>query len=407
MSARVPVVVTGIGVVAGRSAGIAAFAAALAEGTVPLVPIATAASYHRVGSAAHALLVDGVDLSPWVAPAAARRLSRPSVFGVAAARQALADAGLTDVSGPRTAVIMATAFGAIAATEQIVHTAAIEGPPAVSPSVFPESVANAAGAHIAIAAGAHGANVTMVQREAGALAALGRGADEIARGRADCALVGATEEMRPVLHAYLDRCAALARPDGTTPEVARPFDARRDGFLAAEGAAVLVLEAEDRARARGARLYARVRAHARAFDPTASRAGFGRDAHRLGDAVRAMLARAGTSVAAIDRVVSGASGAIAGDRLEAGALAAAWQDRALPPMTTPKRVTGEYAGGFLAAAVLATTGVACPPDGDGAADPALPVTPPTQPLHGPAALTLVTSLASGGAASWVLLESAA
>lgn len=400
-------VITGLGVVAGGSAGVEAFAAALTTGALPLVPVDRGAGYHRPGGASLARLVDGVDLSPWVAPAAARRLSRPSVFGVAAARQALADAALSDVSGPRTAVVMATAFGAIAATEQIVRTAALEGPAMVSPSVFPESVANAAAAHVAIAVGAHGANITLVVREAGALAALGRGADEIRRGRADIALVGATEEMRPVLHAYLDRCAALARPGDAGPEAARPFDARRDGFIAAEGAAVLVLESEARARARGARIYARVRAHARAFDPTASRAGYGHDAARLGDALRAMLARAGTSAAAVDRVASGASGAIAGDRLEARTLSAAWQDQPLPAMTTPKRVTGEYGGGFLVAAVLATTGVACPPDADAMADPDLPCPPPTRPITGHAALTLVSSLASGGAASWVLLESAA
>jgi 3-oxoacyl-[acyl-carrier-protein] synthase II len=400
-------VVTGVGVVAGASAGVEAFAAALAGGNVPLRAIDPTAGHHRLGSASQALLVDDVDLSAWVSPPAARRLSRPSVFGVAAARQALADAGLADVRGPRTAVVMATAFGAIAATEQIVHTTATEGPQAVSPSVFPESVANAAGAHIAIATGAHGANVTLVHREAGALAALGRGADEIARGRADIALVGATEEMRPVLHAYLDRCAALARRHDSDPEAARPFDARRNGFLAAEGAAVLVLESEEHARARQARIYTRVRAHARAFDPSASRAGFGRGAARLGEALRTMLRRAGTSTLAVDRVVSGASGAVAGDCLEAATLVAAWQDGLLPPMTTPKRVTGEYGGGFLAAAVLATLGVTCPPVTDAVPDAALPLTPPIHPLHGPASLTLVTSLACGGAASWVLLESAA
>lgn len=401
------VVITGIGVVAGSSAGLATFAAALASGLVPLRAVDPASPHHRLGGASRALLVDEVDLSPWVAPAAARRLSRPSVFGVAAARQALADAGLADVRGSRTAVVMATAFGAIAATEQIVRTVAGEGPQAVSPSVFPESVANAAGAHIAIATGAHGANVTLVQREAGALAAVGRGADEIARGRADVALVGATEEMRPVLHAYLDRCAALARPHGAEPEAARPFDARRDGFLAAEGAAVLVLESDAHARARGARVHGRVRAHARAFDPSASRAGFGHDATHLAAAMHDMLARADTTIDAVDRVVSGASGAVAGDRLEAATLAAAWQDRPLPPMTTPKRVTGEYGGGFLAAAVLATSGVACPPAADAVPDAALTLSPPTHPLSGPASLTLVTSLASGGAASWLLLESVA
>ena len=74
----VAAVITGLGVMAGGSTGVEAFAAALATGALPLVPVDRGAGYHRPGGAALARLVDGVDLSPWIAPAAARRLSRPS-----------------------------------------------------------------------------------------------------------------------------------------------------------------------------------------------------------------------------------------------------------------------------------------------------------------------------------------
>lgn len=70
------VVITGIGVVAGASAGIDAFATALTTGDVPLRAIAAGSPHHRPGGATQALLVDDIDLSPWVAPAAARRLSQ-------------------------------------------------------------------------------------------------------------------------------------------------------------------------------------------------------------------------------------------------------------------------------------------------------------------------------------------
>lgn len=402
-----PVVITGVGVVAGSCAGVAAFREALLAGVLPASAVDRSRQYHRPGGAATALLVHGVDVSPWVPPAAARRLTRQAVFAVMAARMALQDAGLTAVEPRRTPVIMATAFGAVGATEQILRTAYLDGPEMVSPSVFPESVANAPGAHVAIALAAHGPNVTVVGREAGTLTAVARGADAVASGRADYAVVGCAEEVPPVLHAFLDRFDALARATATRPEAARPFDGDRNGYLAAEGATVLLLEPEAQARARDVRLYARIAAHASAFDPTASRLGFGRGAARFGDVIGRLLREAGATPASVAHVVSGASGAVEGDRLEAQTLAHAWGEIPLPAITTPKRITGEYGGGFLAAAVLAARGECCPADADAVADPRLPITVAGAARPRRTGPTLVTSLSSGGAASWLLLETAA
>lgn len=401
------VVVSGMGVVAGHCAGQPGFSTALRQGLLEAAAVDRAHQYHRPGGATTAVTVHDVDLSPWMPAAAARRLTRQSVFAVVAARMAVGDAGLADGDHRATQVVMATAFGAVGATEHIVRAAHLDGPELVSPSVFPESVANAPAAHVGIALGAHGPSVTIVRREAGALAAVARGADAVAGGDAEAAIVGCAEEIPPVLHAFLDRFDALARATATHSEAARPFDRYRNGFLAAEGATLLILEPEDTARARGARIYARVAGHASAFDPTASRVGFGRGSARFGAAIRRLLASAGATPADVGRVVSGASGAVGGDRLEAEALAAAWGETPLPPVTTPKRVTGEYGGGFLAAAVLGPSGCTCPPDLHRVPDPTLPVDPPIDDRREPASLTLVTSLAAGGAASWLLLEAAA
>ncbi len=400
-----PVVITGVGVVAGACCGIDALAAALHGSTSLAAEVESRSPYHRAGSAAQGVLATGVDLSPWVPPAMGRRMGRPSRFAAAAARMALIDAGDVAVADATTAVVMATAFGAIEATEQLLRVERREGPAMVSPFGFTESVANAAAAHIAIATGAHGPNITIAQREAGALTAVGRGALEVASGRARYALVGCAEEMPPILHAFLDRFEALARATATLTEAARPFDRRRNGFLAAEGAVVLVLESEHAARARGARIRARIRGFASAFDATASRIGWGRGHAALGGAVTRLLQRTATDRARVTRIVSGASGAMAGDRLEADVLHDIWRESALPTVLAPKAHTGEYGGGFLAAAVLGATGAtAGPTAGFDEVDPALHVTPhPGGPL--PAAdVTLVTSLASGGAASWLLLE---
>jgi 3-oxoacyl-[acyl-carrier-protein] synthase II len=401
------VAVTGLGVVGGFGCRTDRLASALRGSAMPCSEVDRSAGYHVPESARLAVLTGGLDLSAWVPPAAGRRMSPPSKLAVAAARLAVEDAGLAGaVGGPRTTVVMSSAFGAVQFTERLLRTVFLEGPETVSPFMFTESVANAAAAQIAIANQAQGPNLTVVQREAGILTAVGRGAAEVGAGRADRALVGSVGEMPPLLHALLDRFAALARPGAPGGEVARPFDRRRNGFVAAEGAAVLVLEDADGAQARGASVHARVRGFGSAFDPSAPRIGWGRGQAWLAEALRCVLERVGLGPRDVGRIVSGASGSVAGDRLEALTLRAAWNGDPLPPILAPMGVTGQYGGGFLGSAVLgaASDEYFGPTGGFSEPDPELGVTP-----HGggplpPAPITLVTSLASGGAASWLVLE---
>jgi len=310
-----------------------------------------------------------------------------------------ADANV-DAAGPRTAIVLSSAFSAVESTEQILRAAFGDGPESASPFTFAESVANAPAAQVAIALKAEGRNVTIPQREAGILTAIGRGAAEIESGRADIVLAGGVEEMTPLLHAALDRFESLA-------DEARPFDRSRSGFVASEGAAIVVLEDERRAKERGATIRARVRGFAGAFDVTAPRIGWGDGVETLARSIRRMLERAGVSSREIGRIVSGASGAKSGDRLEALTLRAVWNGETLPPVIAPKSVTGEYGGGFLGAAILAAQGAPVAATvGFKDVDPELGVVPHDGSVLPPATFTLVTSLASGGSAAWLLLESA-
>jgi 3-oxoacyl-[acyl-carrier-protein] synthase II len=399
------VVVTGLGVIAGPACGADEVAETLCGSTMPCSEVDLRAGYHLPESARLAVLANR-DLSSWVPPGAGRRMGAPSKLAVAAASMAVDDAGLGGaVEGPRTTVVMSNAFAGIQFTERLLRTVFLEGPEAVSPFVFAESVANAAAAQIAIAHRARGPNLTVSQREAGILTAVGRGAAEIASGRADRALVGGVEEMPPLLHALLDRFLALARPGTPGGEVARPFDRRRNGFVAAEGAVVLVLEAEHHARVRGARVRARVRGFGSAFDPTAPRVGWGHGHQMLAQSLHGTLDRVSLQPRDVGRVVSGASGSVAGDRLEALTLRAAWNGTPLPPIVAPKGVSGQFGGGFLASAVLAAGDASFGPTGGfSEPDPDLGLRPHEGGPLAPARLTLVTSLASGGTASWLILE---
>jgi 3-oxoacyl-[acyl-carrier-protein] synthase II len=251
-----------------------------------------------------------------------------------------------------------------------------------------------------------GPSLTLTQREAGPLLAVGRAVTEVASGRASRALAGAVEEMTPLLHAMLDRFSALARRTADRAEAARPFDRHRNGFLAGEGATVLVVERERDVKARGAAPLARVRGGAAAFDPTASRVGWGRGARALAGAAGSLLARLGLASGQVDLVVSGASGARAGDRLEADVLKTVFTGTAMPPILAPKSTTGEYGGGHLAAAVLAAGGGEFGPTaGFEEPDPELGLHPHRGgPL--PAGRVLASSLAAGGAGAWLVLEPA-
>jgi len=107
----------------------------------------------------------------------------------------------------------------------------------------------------------------------------------------------------------------------------------------------------------------------------------------------------------VDRIVSGASGSVGGDRLEALTLRSAWAEVDLPPILVPKAVTGEYGGGFLASLMLALEGATFGPTaGFQEPDPLLGIVPHDgRRLEAPR-MVLASTLASGGLAAWVILE---
>jgi 3-oxoacyl-[acyl-carrier-protein] synthase II len=409
-------VVTGVGTVGALGIGVEALARSLREGPPVPVPVDRAAGYHRRHGARTALAVGDADLGALVPAARARRMSPPARFAVAALRLALADAGLAELPGGAhadTGVVAGTAFGPAFVTELLLRQILHQGPDAASPVLFTESVASAAASQMALTLGARGPNLALTQREASDLLALAEATRLIETGAAPRVLVTVVDEMIPLLHAVLDRYRALATATDAaagSAEVARPFDRRRNGLIAAEGACVLLLESAELAAERGAPCYARVAATARGFDPSAPSWDWGDGDAGLAATLGRALERAGVEPRALERVVSGASGSRRGDRLEAAVLHGLFGDD-VPPVLAPKGSTGEYGGAFLAAAVLVAAGHAAPPTrGFAEVDPELGIRP-WQPAPGsspaappPARRTLVSALASGGAAAWVVLE---
>ncbi len=397
------VVITGLGTLGSCGVGTSALAAALAAGRPRVAVQPDPAGYRRRQGVSMVALCGDLDLGRWLNPARARRMSAPSRFAVASARMALEAAGIPAEDAARQrSVALATTFGAGVFTEKLLVEILDSGPRTASPFLFTDCVANAPAGQVAIDLHATGPNSTVVQREAGPLLALIEGARDVALGRTEVCLAGHVDEIGTLVHAVLDRMLALCQPDADGELRPRPFGQGRRGFLAGEGSTVVVLEREATARARGAKPLARIAATARAFDPTAPRADWGHGAAVLAERLRQGLARSGLTPRDLGAVVSGASGSVRGDALEANVLRALFGAE-LPPIVAPKAVTGEYGGSNLAAAVLALGGAKFGRPPGWVRDTELGVV-----LHDgalpPIQNVLVSDLAAGGAAAWVVLQ---
>jgi 3-oxoacyl-[acyl-carrier-protein] synthase II len=190
-----------------------------------------------------------------------RRLDRYSQFAIAATRMALADAelDLAREDPDRAGAMMGTALGGVAHGERNYHAFLTEGPRAVDPALALTVFAGAASCNIAIEFGCTGPNSTNGMSCASGAIAIGDAFRSIVRGDADIMLAGGAEApLAPLCFGAFAIIRAMSTRNDDPAHASRPFDAGRDGFVMAEGAAVLVLEERGRALARGAPVYAEI-----------------------------------------------------------------------------------------------------------------------------------------------------
>jgi 3-oxoacyl-[acyl-carrier-protein] synthase II len=191
----------------------------------------------------------------------ARRLDRFSQFSVAATRMALADAELDPAreDPDRIGAMMGTALGGVAHGEGQYRHFMTGGPRAVDPALALTVFAGAASCNIAIEFGFTGPNSTNGMSCASGAIAIGEGFRAIVRGDADVMVAGGAEApLAPLCFGAFSIIRAMSTRNDDPSRASRPFDLGRDGFVMAEGAAVLVLEERSRALARGAPIYAEV-----------------------------------------------------------------------------------------------------------------------------------------------------
>jgi len=195
----------------------------------------------------------------------ARRLDRSSQFAMVAAMEAWRDSGLDaaqaagDLEAERVGVAMASGIGGVNTLLDNYDTLKEKGPRRVSPLAVPMLMPNAPAAQISLYVGARAAVNTPVSACASGNEGIALAIDQIRLGRADVVVAGGTEAaIHPLPMAAFANMMALSKNPGDPTTVSRPWDTGRDGFVLGEGAGVLVLESEEHARARGARIYAEV-----------------------------------------------------------------------------------------------------------------------------------------------------
>jgi 3-oxoacyl-[acyl-carrier-protein] synthase II len=199
-----------------------------------------------------------------------RDLDRSTRLICSAAKLAIDDAKLqiTDENTHATGVSIGTTFGSLHSISQFDRTGLIEGPRFVNPSHFPNTVINSPASRVSIRYKIKGFNTTISTGFCASLDALSYAADFIQLNRADVVLAGGVEELCEETFLGFHQLGCLSGTDGSEP-VSCPFDARRNGIILSEGAAVLVLEDEEHALNRDAVILARVLGHGNAFDPLA------------------------------------------------------------------------------------------------------------------------------------------
>jgi 3-oxoacyl-[acyl-carrier-protein] synthase II len=293
-----------------------------------------------------------------------RRADRFTQLGLAAAQEALAQAGWVDeapYAPQRIGCIMGTGIGGIATLEDNVVVLNERGASAVAPLAVPLMMGNAGSAAIAMRHDLRGPVFGVVSACAAGANAIGTAIRAIQAGDADAVVTGGSEAaLTPIAR------AAFAALDALSPSgVSRPFDVQRDGFVMGEGAGVLVLEDAERARERGATVLATVRGFGTSCDAyhlTAPRA----DGAGAAEAIDAALRDAGLEPAGVDYVNAHGTSTPLNDRAETLALKTALGERAAQiPISSTKSSIGHLLGAAGAVEAIATmhtlrAGVAAP-----------------------------------------------
>ncbi|MFA9414999.1 beta-ketoacyl synthase [Natrinema sp. HArc-T2] len=335
-----------------------------------------------------------------------RTMGRYAQFAVAATAGALADAGFDAASPDWNAERVGTSIGSGLAGLAEIEATAGERP---SPSFLVSALTNLAAGHVSMTIGAKGPNRAPGTACSAGTHAIAVATDDIRRGRADIVVAGGTDAaISPLGVGSFDAMRALSTRTDDPAAASRPFDTDRDGLVLSEGCGIVVLEARDHARERGATPYAAITGSGRSADahhPT-------RPAES-GDGLRRCLEQALSDAdrepTAVDHVNAHATSTPVGDAREADALATVFAETGVPPTTSIKGHLGHPLGaaGAIEAAVVARTiaeGTIPPTANYETPDPACELPVVTEPHETTVDVAVSTSAGFGGTNGALVFE---
>jgi 3-oxoacyl-[acyl-carrier-protein] synthase II len=302
--------------------------------------------------------VKDFDPANWIDRKQARRMDRFAQLILAAARQAEADSGVdVRADGDRIGASIATGIGGLKSFQDCYDTLKERGPDRVNPFAIPCIIPNMGAGWVSMELGTRGPLSSECTACAASNMAIGQGLDDIRLGRADVMFCGGTESaINKVGIAGFGAMRALSRRNDDPAGASRPFDAGRDGFVMGEAGAVVVLEELERARARGAKIYAEVAGyglssdakHVTEPDPT------GENPAR---AMKNAFADAGIDAAEVDYINAHGTSTPLGDAAETRVikLALGEENARRTPVSSTKGATGHCLGAAGAVEAIFST----------------------------------------------------
>ena len=291
--------------------------------------------------------VKGFKPENYMEPKEARRRDRYEQIAAAAAKEAIAQAGLQvgeDERG-RVGVVVSSAIGGIATIHDLVVTSINEGPRRISPFTIPMIMANGAAGLISIDYGFRGPSLSVASACASGIDGIGTAWMLLKAGMIDVAVTGGSEAtITEVGVGAFDRVGAMSRRNEDYSQTPQPFDLNRDGLVMGEGAAVLVLEREGHARKRGAEIMAELAGYgatADAFHITAP----AEDGSGGAAAIRQAMASASVSPEQLGYINAHGTGTMLNDISETKAIKSALGPQAYKiPVSSTKSMTGHMMG---------------------------------------------------------------
>ena len=310
------------------------------SGIGPVTSFDTANSAVKIGAE-----VKDFDVTQFWDPKDAKRYDRYAHLAMGAAKTALADGGLAaeDIKNPkRFGVLIGSGVGGLQSIETSCKILIEKGPKRITPFLLPSIIGNTGGSMVAIELGAKAINYGIVSACATGTNALGEALKTLQLGEADVMLAGGTEATVTQLgFAGYSSMQAMCTTANDAPEAAsRPFDADRSGFVMGEGAGVLLLETEEHAKARGAKIYCELAGYAANCDAHHITEPHP-DGEGLADCLTAAMAKAGVSKDANIYINAHGSSTVENDKYETAAF---------------KRAFGEHAKGLKVSSTKGATG---------------------------------------------------